>query len=273
LPLLTLAALVAPSPAGAAGDAQVVCTGPLPFSQAQVEEALRARRPLLGASTRIEVRTGGDGLTLVRVGSAQREVDWGGRSGEEAARLVAVLAEDLAQAADPIVLSAAPLPVTPNGRALWLGLTLRSPFDRADLAAHFEPTVDVAVDLAGGFAAFAGAGYRRSAAGAGFSALTMDEVPLRAGAAYRRRWFDVRLGGVARAYSVGGAGSHQGVTWGAAASAALRWALGRRLSLVVAGGLDVLAARAMFSVNQQPVMSTAWVVPWLGAGLGWETAL
>ena len=59
----------------------------------------------------------------------------------------------------------------------------------------------------------------------------------------------------------------------ASAPAALRWALGRRLSLVVAGGLDVLAARAMFSVNQEPVLSTAWVVPWLGAGLGWETAL
>ena len=94
-----------------------------------------------------------------------------------------------------------------------------------------------------------------------------------AGIAYRRRWFDLRLGGVARPYSVGGAGAHQGMTWGAAASAAARWPLGSRWSLVLAAGLDLLASRAVFSVNQQPTLSTAWVAPWLGAGLAWETSL
>jgi len=275
LPLLTLAALVAPSPAGAAGDARIVCTGALPFSQVQVEEALRARRPLLGASATIEVRASGDGGALVRVGTAERPVDWGGRSGEEAARLVAVLAEDLAQAGDPMVVSAAPAPATDrmSARALRLGLALLSPFDQDGVSAHFEPTIDLAVDLTGAFAAFVAAGYRRISAGADFSALSMQEVPLRAGVGYRRRWFELRLGGVARPYTVGGAGSHQGVTWGAGASAAGRWALRRRFSLMLVAGLDVMASRAEFSVNQQPILSTAQATPWLGAGVTWETSL
>jgi hypothetical protein len=271
-----LAALVAPSPAGAAGDpqgdAQIVCIGPLPFSQTQAEEALRARRPVLGARARIEVQAGADGQTLVRVGSAERQVDWDGRSGEEAARLVAVLAEDLAQAGEPMLVSAGPPPAPRTAPALWLGLTLRSPFDQDAASAHVEPTLDVAMHVARGFGAFVAAGYRRVSAGAGFSALTMDELPVRAGIAYRRRWFDVRLGGVARPYLVRGAGAHQGMTWGVAASAAARWPLAGRWSLLFAAGLDLLASRAVFSVNEQPTLSTAWVAPWLGAGLAWESS-
>jgi len=172
-----------------------------------------------------------------------------------------------------MVVSAGPPPAPRPPRALWVGLTLRSPFDQDAASAHFEPTLDVAIDVARGFGAFVAAGYRRLSAGAGFSALTMDQLPLGAGIAYRRRWFDLRLGGVARPYSVGGAGAHQGMTWGAAASAAARWPLGSRWSLVLAAGLDLLASRAVFSVNQQPTLSTAWVAPWLGAGLAWETSL
>ena len=273
MPLLTLAALVAPSP----GEAQVACSGPLPFSQAEMEEALRARRPLLGGMARIEVRADDAGRALVRVGAAERQVaDWGGRSGEDAARLVAVLAEDLALADAPMIVSSpAPAAAAPGTttHALRLGVMLQSPFDQDGAAAHVQPAADVAVDLARGFGAFAGAGYRRVSAGSGFSTLNLDEVPVRAGVTYKRRWFELRIGGLVRPYTVGGAGAHTGVTWGGTVSGAARWSLGRRWQAVLAAGLDALATRAAFSVNQQPVISTAWVAPWLGAGLAWELVL
>jgi hypothetical protein len=275
LPLFTLAALVAPPSVGqAGGEAQVVCTGPLPFSQAEMEEALRARRPLLGAGARIEVRADEAGRALVRVGRVEREVDdWGGRSGEEAARLVAVLAEDLAQSDLPVVVSPPAASASATGREIRLGLTVQSPFDQAGAAAHVMPALEAAVDLTRGFAAFLTGGYRRVTAGGGFSALEMDEVSVRAGAAYQRRWFELRAGGLVRPYSVGGAGSYTGSTWGGTLSGVARWRVGRHLQLVLAAGLDALASRTVFSVNQRPILSTAWLAPWLGAGLAWGFTL
>ena len=74
---------------------EVVCTGPLPFSADEVQEALIPRWHLLGRVPVVGVRAE-RGRTLVSVGAAEREVDLGGRMGEEAARLVAIIALDLA---------------------------------------------------------------------------------------------------------------------------------------------------------------------------------
>ena len=85
---------------------EVVCTGPLPFSADEVQEALRARWHLFGRAAVVGVRAEG-GRTWVRVGPVEREVNLEGRAGEEAARLVAVIALDLAQdgAPSPVVTS------------------------------------------------------------------------------------------------------------------------------------------------------------------------
>jgi hypothetical protein len=233
--------------------------------------ALRARRPLLGTISTVEVRAEEDGRTLIRVGSAEREVDWGGRTGEDAARLVAVLVLDLAQAEAPITLSSSPAsPVPPDGaRSLRVGLTLQSPFDGSGTSAHLEPTLDLAVAVVRGFAAFVAAGYRRLAA----DSLHMDQLPLRAGLAYSRRWLELRVYGLGRPYILDGAGTYQGTIWGGGASAAGRWPVSPRLAVVLAAGLDVSRTRMLFSIDQQPVLQTAWLAPWLGAGLAWETSL
>jgi hypothetical protein len=154
-----------------------------------------------------------------------------------------------------------------------VGLTLASPFDQDGVVARLEPTLDVAVDVTRGFAAFVAAGYRRVAAATDAGALDMDEFPLRAGLAYGRRWLELRLCALARPYAVGGAGAYRGVSWGGGVSAAMRWPVRRPLAVVLAAGLDVSRSRTLFSIDQHPVLSTAWVAPWLGAGLAWETAL
>jgi hypothetical protein len=266
-----LAALVASSTG--AGDVELVCSGQLPFSRAEMVSALRARRPLLGTISTVEVRAEEDGRTRVRVGAAEREVEWGGRTGEDAARLAAVLVLDLVRAEAPITVSspAAPAPAAP-ARSLRVGLTLQSPFDGSGTAAHLEPTLDLAVGVGRSFAAFVAAGYRR-VGGPGAGALQMDEVPLRAGLAYRRRWLELRVHGLGRPYTLAGAGTYQGTLWGGGASAAGRWAVSARLAVVLAAGLDVSRTRMIFSVEQQPVLQTAWLAPWLGAGLAWETSL
>jgi hypothetical protein len=272
---LVLAALVAQSTdAGARAEVEIVCSGQLPFSQAEMASALRARRPLLGAVSTVEVRAEEDGRTRVLVGAAQREVEWAGRTGEDAARLVAVLVLDLARAEAPMMVSSRPSPPpAASARALRAGLTLQSPFDGDGASAHLEPTLDVAVAVARGFAAFVAAGYRRVSAGTGAGALHLDELPLRAGLGYRRRWLELRLYGLARPYAVAGAGTYQDAMWGGGTSAAVRWPERSRLAVVLSGGLDVSRARMIFSVDQQPVLQTAWLAPWLGAGLTWETSL
>jgi hypothetical protein len=274
---LAIAVLVAPSGGNAAqADVEIVCSGPLPFSRAELEGALRARRPLLGVLSSVEVRAEESGRTLVRVGAAERAVDWDGRTGEEAARLVAVLVLDLARADAPMTVSSPPSSASAGGagRRVRVGLTMVSPFDQEGVVAHLEPTLDLAVDVTTwGVAAFVAAGYRRVAAATDAGALDMDEVPLRAGLAYGRRWLELRLCALARPYAVGGAGMYRGTIWGGGVSAATRWPVSRRLVVVLAAGLDVSRSRMIFSIDQQPVLSTAWIAPWLGAGLAWETAL
>jgi hypothetical protein len=273
---LTIAVLVAPSAGkGAQADVKVVCSGPLPFSRADLEGALRARQPLLGVLSSVEVRAEDSGRTVVRVGVAERDVDWDGRTGEEAARLVAVLVLDLARADTPMTVSSPPSSPSAGGagRAVRLGVTLKSPLDHEGVIARLEPTLDLAVDVRWGVAAFVAAGYRRVSAASDAGALEMDQVPLRAGLAYGRRWLELRLCALARPYAVGGDGTHRGTIWGGGVSAAMRWPVARRLSVVLAAGLDVSRSRMVFSIDQQPVLSTAWTAPWLGAGVAWENAL
>jgi hypothetical protein len=273
---LTVAVLLAPSAGnGAQADVKIVCSGPLPFSRAELAGALRARQPLLGVLSSVEVRAEDSGRTVVRVGGAERDVDWSGRTGEEAARLVAVLVLDLARADTPMTAPSQPSSASAGGtgRAVRLGVTLKSPFDQEGVVARLEPTLDLAVDVTWGVAAFVAAGYRRVSAATDAGALEMDQVPLRAGLAYGRRWLELRLCAVARPYAVAGAGAHRGTIWGGGVSAAMRWPVTRRLAMVLAAGLDVSRSRMLFSIDQQPVLSTAWAAPWLGAGLAWENAL
>src|SRR5262245_30244472 len=106
--LVLLGALVLQlAAAGARAETEIVCGGPLPGSQGAMERALQARRHLFSGAVSVVVRAEG-GHTVVRVGSAQREVELGGLAGEDAARMVAVPVLDPAQAESPAAPSAPP---------------------------------------------------------------------------------------------------------------------------------------------------------------------
>lgn len=255
-------------------EARVVCSGDLPFTEAQAQAAFRARSHLLGRASSVVVR-GEGGRAFVEVDGGRREVDLGAWTGEEAARLVAVLALDLAQPEGPTIATAR-LPPAPTERALrrvGIAGSLLVPWGQPGLLAHAEPTAEVAAEVAWGVGGFVSAGYRRIEAGEGRAALAMDEIPVRAGVGARRGWFEMRLGGTVRPHTVSGAGSYRGALWGGTASASARWRLASGLALVFSAGLDVFRNRFVFAVGQDTVLSTAWLGPWLGAGLSWEGAL
>jgi len=260
----------------ASAEAKVVCLGDLPFSEAEVQAALNARSPLLGRVSSVLVR-GEGGHASVEVNGARRDVDLGGGTGEEAARLVAVLVLDLAQTDNPPIASIqAPAAAPAAARAPWrVGIagSLLVPWGQAGLLAHAEPTAELAAEVGLGVGAFVSAGYRRVEAGEGTTALAMDEIPIRAGVTARRRWFEARLGGTVRPHGVSGVGSNRGILWGGMASGSARWRLASDLAIVFTAGLDVFRNRFVFDVGKDTVLSTAWLVPWLGAGLSWEAAL
>ena len=267
-------------------EGQVVCTGPLPFSAEQLQEALVARWHLLGRAAVVGVRAE-RGRTLVRVGAAEREVDLGGRAGEEAARLVAVIALDLAQDGGSFAVSRSPAASVSasapseseraaprqSRRAFRAALSVLSPFDQSGVIARVEPTLGAAFDVARGFGAFVTAGFRRASTGDAGTSVVLQELPVRAGAAFRLPWLELRAGGLARSRFVEGPRSYRDVAWGAAVSVATRLALSPSVALELAGGFDIFRTRMVFAVNEDVFLTTPWLSPWLGAGLAWETAL
>ena len=264
-------------------EREIVCTGPLPFSWEELRDALLPRWHLLGGVSVVRVTAGGaeGGRTLVQVGPVEGEVDLEGRGGEEAARIVAVVALDLAQAGTPLLVSTppeasvsvsaspVPAPSIKHQHTLRAGLLLLSPFDQSGLLAHLEPTVDVGGEFVPGFGAFVTAGYRQAAT----SSLVLRELPLRAGVALRRRWLELRAAGILRPRFVEGPHSYRDVSLGAAVSIVARLALTSKLALMLAGGVDLFRTRTVFAVNNDPSLTTAWLSPWVGAGIAWETSL
>jgi hypothetical protein len=261
-----------PGASSAPAERQVVCTGPLPFSQEEVQRALLARWHLLGDVSVVRVRAEG-GRTLVQVGAVEREVN-----------LVAVMALDLAQAGTPLAVSSSPASVstsadpapTPSSKRrhpFRAGLLLLGPFDQSGLLAHLEPTLDAGWELVPGFGAFVTAGYRQASAAGVSSSLVLRELPLRAGLALRTRWLELRAGGIVQPRFVDGPRSYRTTSWGAAVSLVARLALTSKLALMLAGGLDLFHARMIFAVDNDASLTTPWLAPWVGAGIALETAL
>jgi hypothetical protein len=282
---LTLGVLVAqPAASSARVEREIVCIGPLPFSKEELQEALLVRWQHLGGVSVVRVR-GEDGRTSVQVGPLEREVDLEGREGEEAARIVAVMALDLAQARAPFAVStpaegegsAAPGPKpTPSSgppHNFRTGLLLLGPVDQAGLVAHLEPTLDIGWEVVPGFGAFMTAGYRQATSTDVRSSLILRELPFRAGLTVRRRWLELRAGGIARSRFVEGPRSYRALSWGAAVSVVARLALTSKIVLLLTGGVDLFRTRLVFALSDDVALTTPWFSPWLGAGIAWETTL
>lgn len=245
-----------------------LCEGALPFSQAELEAALRSRWRLLGRLPErpILIRDVGDGTVAIEVGPGRREIGLQGQTSESAARIVALLAIDLLAGSTAGQGAGTQMP-SPKRGGTTLDAQLLVTFPAKGWTASLEPTVGLGVRVLPHLSVAASLGYTSLGAGREQTSLQLREIPVRAGVGYSVCWLDVHAGVVARPYFVSGAGEHRGIHWGASVAATAYHPLTRRFVIAVSVGLDGLDRQTELRVDGQAVLSTAQLVPWFGAGI------
>lgn len=308
--VLACAALASLAVAGRAAQAQTQTpdtrvtpaqAGPLPFTNAELEQALLAR--LLtppdetGALRPTRVEPAGPGAVRVQVGARSRVVALGGRTGAAAARVVALVIAELVSAAPDASAASAPVPavsppLAPPPRAAEAAVPSATPRGRAAVPR---------VCLTGGVAK--GVGDQELLAGTldadlvmpiGRSRLriapsvglvitptrnpgTFDEVSF-VGAALRLLGgaaigpVDLLAGPLLSPYSIGGATPHDGLLFGGEAMARVAAPLAARLWLVAATRADGYANRVRVHWADGRAYATPRLSIAIDVGLAWNWA-
>ncbi len=252
----------------------VACEGPLPFTRQDLRAAIRLRLPLMRLEgqqlPRVVVRAVSTGRASITAGNARRVISLHGLSREDAARVAALLALDLLSNQRGRTSRPPPPPPREASDLLFIGVSPRISVGVAQWSAAFEPTVDLNIKLSRFLLVFVEVGVTWAGGGEGDRALTLLEVPVRAGAALRWRWIEARAGLALRPYVVSEAGEDSGALVGGAVGLHFRRVLSRWLAVYAAVGVDLFPQRKEFRVGNEAVLTTSWAVPWLGIGAGWQ---
>lgn len=253
--LVVLSALAAP----AAAERAIVVSelgASMPFSEAELASALRVRLPSAGAPVRLAVTASGDAVVVAARGGS-RTVALRGRTGADAARLVALAAIDLVLddlATAPVVAAvAARPPQRPvigfvGSAAQWSGVLAGAALDIALPRGDWFAAIDV------GGATLVGGG------------LHLSGGVVRLGGGARVGWFELRAGATLVPLLVDDGAGDRTVLAGAGSSVRLRVPLGGGVTAVAAAGGDVFATRTQYQLAGR-MIATPLVSPWLGAGI------
>jgi hypothetical protein len=239
----------------------------LPFDQGELELALHPRWRLLRQppGQPVVVRGARDGTVTIETGTARREIELPDLASSAAARVVALLIIDLlSESVDRKNSRASPAPWDTSSGTL--SLQLRIPASTTGFSPSLEPTLEIGMPVLPQVTASLSSGYTRTVEGDGGDSLRMHAFPIRIGLGYGRGWFDLRMAFVMRPYWVTGAGDDRGFHWGGGVSATAFWPVSARLALLLCAGLDGMAKRTEFQVDDKPVLSTTRMSPWLGVG-------
>jgi hypothetical protein len=256
-PLLIAIVTVCAARQARAERAIVVEATQAPFQPAQLESAIRMRVPRDGAPLHVRVVTTEHGVEIEVRGSV-REVDLAGRSGAEAARLVALAADDL------MLDDLAPTPaVEPRRQTVRVGVM-------GSVTAWDSALPGLGIDLVaprhGWLAAIEVGGARLASGG-----LDATAAEIRATAGVGGGWYELR-GGITLAplFVTTGAGD-QTLLVGAGASGRVFAPIGGGLRAELAAGVDVFATRTEYRIAGMTALTTPRSSPWLAAGLevGW----
>jgi hypothetical protein len=259
----------------------VTCQGVLPFSTAELIEAIRLRLPLMQINQddglpAVRVQGKQAGRVAISVGPTSRVISLKDLSGADAARVVALLALDLIsnnlqREAGPRAQSAVnDSKPAKAADTIFIGVSPRLAVGVSEWSPSFEPTLDLSLKISRRFSAFVEAGFTWVGVGEGPLAVSLVEIPARVGAAFRYRWFEARAGLTLRPYFLSGGDDDQGVLVGGGGSLRILRKLTAWLTGYLAAGVDLIAVRKDFQIKGETALSTSWVVPWLGLGAGWE---
>jgi hypothetical protein len=252
---------------------------PSPFSPEELEAALRLR---LGDEHHVEVSSRADGITIT-VDGTSRSIVLGDERGDEAARVVALVAAAIVLDGAERRVAAGPAPAveTVETDERISSSRARRPL-RWSLNATMSPGIGERTRNAGGLLV----GYDRDVRGVhGFAAAGVSmsmaelpppapavrtiEVPLRAGA-----WLggDVAIGAsaVVLPYDTTGGVGDRSVLVGAGVMARLRTRIGSGVGVVVHAGVDAMASTVEYRWEDTPVVTSGRTRLWVALGVVWE---
>jgi hypothetical protein len=253
-------------------DVRVEVAGEAPVTAQQLAAALRVRVAATGPAIVVQLRPASDGV-VARIADRERDVALGGRTGEDAARLIALAIADLAldDVGDEVgvggpSLTAAMTPA-PAGLGRRHGTELTVSF--LGMASAWS-----SVMASGGVDVTVGRGAWLAAAEVQAGQLIDGNLELggalvRLAAGWRSGVLELRAGAtVAPVWISNGAGDRT-VLAGAGASARLRAPVTKDVRLVLAVGVDGFATQSEYRI-QAPTMveqvSTPWLAPWIAVG-------
>ena len=221
-----------------------------PFAPAELEAALRVRIPAAGAPVAIRV-TAIDHGVRIESGGAVRDVPLADLHGGDAARLVALAADDLLLD-DLAMPPPSPAPVTIGvlgGAAAWTN-------------ALGNVAVDVVVPRAGYVLAVEAGGGKLFG-----GALAATAADVRASAGVRTGWLELRAGVTLVPLFVSTGTGDATVLAGAGASARVRVPVSSALRVVAGAGADVFATQTQYRVSGMTALTTPRWAPWLALGI------
>ena len=255
--LLLVALLAAPAAAERAIVISELGTA-APFSEGELADALRMRLPPAGAPVHVAVSATAAGV-IVAARGASRAVELHGRTGPEAARLVALVVVDLVLDDLAIAPAPPPPPVAAAAPAQTIVGVVGSAAQWDGVLAG--ATLAVAVPRDGWFAALDIGGGTLVGGG-----LHLSGGIVRLGAGTRSRWLDLRAGATFVPLVVDDGEGDSTVLAGLGSSVRLRLPLWSRGDVVLAAGGDVFATRTRYQLAGR-MIETPLVAPWLGGGL------
>ena len=252
---------VAPAAWGTPAAEPAIDVGPdVPFEAGQIEVALRGRLDAVAdvpPTVHIVARAWG---VEIQVASLHREVALDGRTGSDAARLVALAMLDLLEqpAAETVDDVALPEPA-PRSPSLEL-----SAYGGAAMWTHTLTSLGAGVVVPAGshlFAIDAAAGRLSS------GDFQLTTATLRVAAVARTGPLEARGGLVVAPLFVSEGDGDTTVLFGLGGSVAYRAGVGERVRLVMRAGADFYATRTEYTNMGVPAASTPWLAPWFALGI------